>query len=119
MKTFNEFVNEKDDPCWKGYNMVGTKKKNGKDVPNCVKEDEIEERATSQLAGNLISLMSDDTKYSEIKDSMRKAIVGSPFFQGKSSDIKKAILSGIDKSKNVRDFEKIAKKYKLESLLVT
>lgn len=24
------------DPCWKGYEMVGTKKKNGKEVPNCV-----------------------------------------------------------------------------------
>ena len=25
-----------EDPCWKGYEMVGTKKKNGKEVPNCV-----------------------------------------------------------------------------------
>jgi hypothetical protein len=24
------------DPCWKGYEMVGMKKKGGKDVPNCV-----------------------------------------------------------------------------------
>ena len=24
------------DPCWKGYEMVGTKKKNGREVPNCV-----------------------------------------------------------------------------------
>ena len=23
-------------PCWKGYEMVGTKKKKGKTVPNCV-----------------------------------------------------------------------------------
>lgn len=30
----------KDDPCWKGYTMVGTKDKNGKKVPNCVKMDE-------------------------------------------------------------------------------
>jgi len=30
----------KNDPCWKGYTMVGTKDKNGKKVPNCVKEDE-------------------------------------------------------------------------------
>lgn len=40
MKT-NEFINEglrdpKDNPCWKGYHPVGTKKKNGKTVPNCV-----------------------------------------------------------------------------------
>ncbi|GAB3195004.1 hypothetical protein GCM10027293_04500 [Pontibacter aydingkolensis] len=23
-------------PCWKGYEAVGTKKKDGKEVPNCV-----------------------------------------------------------------------------------
>ncbi len=27
---------EDDDPCWKDYERVGTKKKNGKKVPNCV-----------------------------------------------------------------------------------
>jgi len=25
-------------PCWSGYEMIGTKKKNGKEVPNCVKK---------------------------------------------------------------------------------
>ncbi len=24
-------------PCWKGYQMLGTKKKSGRKVPNCVK----------------------------------------------------------------------------------
>ena len=35
----------KDDPCWKGYEMVGTKEKGGKEVPNCVplEEQELEE----------------------------------------------------------------------------
>ena len=27
---------KKNDPCWKGYAQLGTKKKNGKQVPNCV-----------------------------------------------------------------------------------
>lgn len=33
------FAEEMDgpDPCWKGYSMRGTKMKNGKEVPNCVK----------------------------------------------------------------------------------
>ena len=26
-------------PCWKGYVAYGTKKKNGKVVPNCVKKN--------------------------------------------------------------------------------
>ena len=34
---------EKDDPCWKGYEMIGMKKKNGKEVPNCVPKEEQEE----------------------------------------------------------------------------
>jgi hypothetical protein len=31
---------KKDDPCWKSHEMVGMKKKNGKDVPNCVPKNE-------------------------------------------------------------------------------
>ena len=33
------------DPCWKGYQMVGTKNKNGKEVPNCVPEEVQQEGA--------------------------------------------------------------------------
>lgn len=29
-------MSAKDDPCWTGYKMVGHKKKNGREVPNCV-----------------------------------------------------------------------------------
>ena len=32
----DDLRNPKDNPCWKGYYPVGTKKKNGKTVPNCV-----------------------------------------------------------------------------------
>lgn len=35
----------KDNPCWKGYKPVGTKKKGGKTVPNCVPES-VEEATT-------------------------------------------------------------------------
>jgi hypothetical protein len=27
---------KKKNPCWKGYEAIGMKKKNGKKVPNCV-----------------------------------------------------------------------------------
>ena len=46
---FKKFINEMEeaekmkgeDPCWDGYEMVGKKKKGGKEVPNCVpKQDE-------------------------------------------------------------------------------
>lgn len=29
------------DPCWKGYEMVGTKKKGGREVPNCVPKESV------------------------------------------------------------------------------
>ncbi len=41
----HEFITESlktDNPCWKGYKPVGTKKKNGKTVPNCVPNESIE-----------------------------------------------------------------------------
>ena len=28
--------NEDNDPCWDSHKQIGTKKKNGKEVPNCV-----------------------------------------------------------------------------------
>lgn len=33
-------MNEMENPCWKGYEMVGTKTKDGKEVPNCVPKNE-------------------------------------------------------------------------------
>ena len=41
-KTFKDMFKEKKqgDPCWKGYQQVGMKDKNGKKVPNCVPEED-------------------------------------------------------------------------------
>lgn len=36
-------MKEDKDPCWKGYQMVGMKKKGGKEVPNCVPKEEYED----------------------------------------------------------------------------
>lgn len=41
-------MQEDKDPCWKGYEMVGMKKKGGRQVPNCVpvkEEEQIDEKA--------------------------------------------------------------------------
>jgi hypothetical protein len=43
--TFDEHVNE-NSPCWDGYQQVGMKTKNGKQVPNCVPVKKIEEDVT-------------------------------------------------------------------------
>lgn len=39
MKSFKTFLEENKGPCWKGYRKLGMKKKNGRDVPNCVPEE--------------------------------------------------------------------------------
>lgn len=33
-----------EDPCWSGYEMVGTKMKKGKEVPNCVPKKKVKEQ---------------------------------------------------------------------------
>lgn len=50
------FAEEMDgpDPCWRGYEMVGTKTKNGREVPNCVKKKSADSAEC-------------DSKYSEIR----------------------------------------------------
>lgn len=63
MKTFKELSEklkkDKDDPCWKGYVQLGTKKKNGKEVPNCVpkEEKEIEEKAVSKAQQRFMGMV--------------------------------------------------------------
>ena len=31
-----EAAKKSKNPCWKGYKQIGTKEKNGREVPNCV-----------------------------------------------------------------------------------
>ena len=38
----------KSDPCWDSYEMIGTKSKNGKEVPNCVPRQKAKERAQAR-----------------------------------------------------------------------
>lgn len=38
--SFHRFIQEKKNPCWKGYKQIGTKKKGSRIVPNCVKVNE-------------------------------------------------------------------------------
>ena len=41
-------LKEMENPCWKGYEMVGTKKKDGREVPNCVP---VKENVVSETSG--------------------------------------------------------------------
>ena len=52
---------KQDDPCWKGYEMVGMKKKGGRKVPNCVPEaTDIIAKAKAVVAEKLRELPEDE-----------------------------------------------------------
>ena len=63
MKTFFELREKleksKDDPCWDSHVQVGMKKKNGKEVPNCVPKEstEIEEKAVSKAQQKFMGMV--------------------------------------------------------------
>ena len=70
-----------DNPCWKGYHPVGTKKKNGRTVPNCVpnaNEDMAEgldnyEFHTSVPMGDFLPSRHGKEKYLYLHDLTRKS----------------------------------------------
>lgn len=70
-----KFKKMKDDPCWKGYKMVGMKKgKGGKPVPNCVPESVQEnkdaaymQKAKSEAALKKGNLTKDEEKFHKAK----------------------------------------------------
>ena len=45
--SYEKFISEKKNPCWNGYKQIGTKVKNGRKVPNCVRVNESEEVSDS------------------------------------------------------------------------
>ena len=86
MKSFKSFLNEGEnkqvkggDPCWSGYEMVGKKKKNGKEVPNCVpvkEESELEEArvaASASARSGLAKRSAGEPKKSNLSTSEQAA----------------------------------------------
>ncbi len=82
-QTFADII-KGNDPCWDGYEMIGTKDKGGKKVPNCVKKDEEDEidvkktldtssgRATmpESVDGVKVAKMSEEKRYDTIFKSL-------------------------------------------------
>lgn len=52
-------LKRKDDPCWEGYEQIGTKIKDGKEVPNCVPLAEVE-KLRDELYKSLMGLEEED-----------------------------------------------------------
>lgn len=67
MLTFKEYIKEASDPCWDGYQQRGMKKKGGKEVPNCIpEEDEIDEATYQGKKVPLNKPMAGDVKKSKV-----------------------------------------------------
>ena len=69
-----DFITESlrtDNPCWKGYKPVGTKKKNGKTVPNCVPKESVEENIVDNPEYNDEAGMADNNL-----ETLRRAVDG-------------------------------------------
>jgi hypothetical protein len=83
----------KKNPCWKGYEQIGTKNKKGKKVPNCVpKKSENEESITESLMINKFIECIVDKKYTSankylksiVEDKIQKRIekaINTPLFR--------------------------------------
>jgi hypothetical protein len=83
-----------DDPCWKGYKMVGTKKKGGREVPNCVPEEIQLEQGFDELLGQFAEKSGKD--YDDDGD-----IDSDDYMKAKDIAIKKAM--GKDPEDNVKE----------------
>ena len=42
IQSYNQFLESRKNPCWKGYKQIGTKLKGARKVPNCVEVNEQE-----------------------------------------------------------------------------
>jgi hypothetical protein len=48
---------ENENPCWDGYQQIGTKMKDGKEVPNCVPKNEVKEASSKSMPGQWVGFI--------------------------------------------------------------
>lgn len=76
-ESFNQIEEKKEDTCWTGYKQVGTKKKDGKEVPNCVPDPKNKiEKSDSKKKKNEHLLSFDDFNLIEEKKDSRLVNAG-------------------------------------------
>tara|TARA_B100000287_G_scaffold190950_1_gene180230 strand:+ start:1508 stop:1990 length:483 start_codon:yes stop_codon:yes gene_type:complete len=74
-------------PCWKGYEMIGMKKKNGRDVPNCVPIAEEYDVVNEEDYRNFIPYLKEYQTLEEAEYQGRKVKLGKPM-QGDTKKFK-------------------------------
>jgi hypothetical protein len=66
----------KDDPCWDGYEMVGKKEKDGKEVPNCVPKEASDELNLMRKAAEFDGLRVEAAEYQGKEVELNKPMRG-------------------------------------------
>jgi len=92
MKSFKQFVAEKA-PCWDGYEQIGMKKKNGKEVPNCVPVKEDWQKVNKQDKTDGLSQKAVDAYRREHPGSKLKTAVTEKNPTGKRASRRKSFCS--------------------------
>jgi hypothetical protein len=102
-------IMKEEDPCWKGYQQVGMKTKNGKQVPNCVPESVVNEEQINELSADTYkntvkaALQRGDSKGNSIAvkalqsfgKEIAKELAGKSFeVKGSMKDVTKALYKG-------------------------
>jgi hypothetical protein len=91
MMSFKDFLKESEDPCWDGYKQYGTKKKNGKEVPNCVPQENLDEAEYQGKEVTLNKPTAGDVKKSKVYVKNEKGNVVKVNFGDPNMTIKKNI----------------------------
>jgi len=78
----------KDDPCWEGYEQVGMKEKDGKEVPNCVplKKESLKELIEEEIENMYYEMLAEGEVLEEAEYQGRKVTLNKPT----KGDVKKS-----------------------------
>ena len=96
---------KKDDPCWDNYEMVGTKEKDGKEVPNCVPINDGHLTETDETdEGNAFSGARQDA----IDNDEDEFEVGGETFKvkGKKEKTEESLMRHLIRQELLREFDK-------------
>ncbi len=83
--------------CWKGYKASGTKNKGGKEVPNCVKEEQIDEKKKLDPVGKADADIDNDgdvdksDKYLHARRKKITAVIGAKKKMKEQAELRKEI----------------------------
>ena len=72
------------DPCWKNYQQIGTKMKDGKEVPNCVPKNEVKEASSKSMPGQWVGYI--ETPKGDKLMGMFKSAMGAKQWLSKNSN---------------------------------